>query len=152
MAKIGRNNPCPCGSGRKYKQCCLPGRIGEVIEAPEIRRIVAHHPDGSISVETDLDELSNSVLPLVRSGKLDEAEQTCRRLLAEFPDVTDGHERLAVVYETRGDPRMAAHHYRAAIAMIDASQPGDYDPEIRAEYLAAATRLEAAAASVNRTH
>ena len=20
--KIGRNNPCPCGSGRKYKQCC----------------------------------------------------------------------------------------------------------------------------------
>ena len=22
-AKIGRNDPCPCGSGRKYKQCCL---------------------------------------------------------------------------------------------------------------------------------
>jgi uncharacterized protein len=21
--KIGRNSPCPCGSGRKYKQCCL---------------------------------------------------------------------------------------------------------------------------------
>ena len=21
--KIGRNDPCPCGSGRKYKQCCL---------------------------------------------------------------------------------------------------------------------------------
>ncbi len=21
--KIGRNNPCPCGSGKKYKQCCL---------------------------------------------------------------------------------------------------------------------------------
>ena len=22
--RIGRNDPCPCGSGRKYKQCCLP--------------------------------------------------------------------------------------------------------------------------------
>lgn len=22
-AKIGRNDPCPCGSGRKYKHCCL---------------------------------------------------------------------------------------------------------------------------------
>lgn len=22
-AKAGRNDPCPCGSGRKYKQCCL---------------------------------------------------------------------------------------------------------------------------------
>jgi len=21
--KIGRNDPCPCGSGRKYKQCCM---------------------------------------------------------------------------------------------------------------------------------
>jgi preprotein translocase subunit SecA len=22
-AKIGRNDPCPCGSGKKYKQCCV---------------------------------------------------------------------------------------------------------------------------------
>ena len=22
--RIGRNDPCPCGSGRKYKNCCLP--------------------------------------------------------------------------------------------------------------------------------
>lgn len=21
--KIGRNEPCPCGSGKKYKKCCL---------------------------------------------------------------------------------------------------------------------------------
>ena len=20
--KIGRNDPCPCGSGKKYKKCC----------------------------------------------------------------------------------------------------------------------------------
>ena len=24
-AKIGRNDPCPCGSGMKYKQCCGRG-------------------------------------------------------------------------------------------------------------------------------
>lgn len=22
--KVGRNEPCPCGSGKKYKDCCLP--------------------------------------------------------------------------------------------------------------------------------
>ena len=22
-ARVGRNAPCPCGSGRKYKQCCM---------------------------------------------------------------------------------------------------------------------------------
>ena len=24
--KVGRNNPCPCGSGKKYKKCC--GKYG----------------------------------------------------------------------------------------------------------------------------
>jgi uncharacterized protein YecA (UPF0149 family) len=23
--KIGRNDPCPCGSGKKYKKCCGKG-------------------------------------------------------------------------------------------------------------------------------
>ena len=21
--KVGRNSPCPCGSGKKFKRCCL---------------------------------------------------------------------------------------------------------------------------------
>ncbi len=25
MSKVGRNTPCPCGSGKKYKHCCLRG-------------------------------------------------------------------------------------------------------------------------------
>lgn len=31
VAKIGRNQPCPCGSKRKYKHCCLP-KHGEAIK------------------------------------------------------------------------------------------------------------------------
>ena len=26
-AKVGRNDPCPCGSGRKYKKCCAKGDV-----------------------------------------------------------------------------------------------------------------------------
>jgi preprotein translocase subunit SecA len=22
--RVGRNDPCPCGSGKKYKNCCMP--------------------------------------------------------------------------------------------------------------------------------
>ena len=22
LPKVGRNDPCPCGSGKKYKKCC----------------------------------------------------------------------------------------------------------------------------------
>ncbi|MBN2332244.1 MAG: SEC-C domain-containing protein [Deltaproteobacteria bacterium] len=32
MARIGRNDPCPCGSGLKYKKCCL-GKAGSHILA-----------------------------------------------------------------------------------------------------------------------
>lgn len=36
MSKVGRNDPCPCGSGRKYKQCCLNGREGgKKIQLPD---------------------------------------------------------------------------------------------------------------------
>lgn len=28
MGRVGRNNPCPCGSGKKYKNCCL-GKSGK---------------------------------------------------------------------------------------------------------------------------
>lgn len=23
LTKVGRNAPCPCGSGKKYKHCCI---------------------------------------------------------------------------------------------------------------------------------
>ncbi len=35
MSKIGRNDPCPCGSGKKYKQCHLP--IEEAAAAEQLR-------------------------------------------------------------------------------------------------------------------
>ena len=37
--KVGRNDPCPCGSGKKYKKCCGNGKV---IEFPAI----ANRPDG----------------------------------------------------------------------------------------------------------
>lgn len=28
MAKVGRNDTCPCGSGKKYKHCCELKKAG----------------------------------------------------------------------------------------------------------------------------
>jgi hypothetical protein len=36
MAKLGRNDPCHCGSGKKYKQCHLP--IEEAARTEDLRR------------------------------------------------------------------------------------------------------------------
>ncbi len=35
---IGRNEPCPCGSGRKYKRCCLAGKPSEDPAVPPTAR------------------------------------------------------------------------------------------------------------------
>ena len=29
MAKIGRNDPCPCGSGKKHKHCCYNKEVAQ---------------------------------------------------------------------------------------------------------------------------
>ena len=37
IMKIGRNDPCPCGSGKKYKKCCLTETFTEMGREDSIR-------------------------------------------------------------------------------------------------------------------
>ncbi|HOC37985.1 MAG TPA: SEC-C metal-binding domain-containing protein [Thermodesulfobacteriota bacterium] len=34
MIKVGRNDPCPCGSGKKYKMCCMGKENGDTRPSP----------------------------------------------------------------------------------------------------------------------
>ena len=89
----------------------------------------------------ELTEASNAAANLVRAGKLDEAERAAHDLLARFPDVHDGYDRLGMVCEARGDHRQAAEYYRKAIAVIRA-HPDDYDPEFEAVFQKLIDRLD----------
>jgi tetratricopeptide (TPR) repeat protein len=133
MAKPGRNDPCPCGSGKKYKKCCLP--LHEESRAKQ-QEAVSLTPGF-----TDLDELSNSVVDLIQKGRLDDAEAACRELLTRFPDQIDGTERLAAVYEAKGEKKLAAEYYRKAAEFAKGS-PG-FDQELIDWYSSKATELEA---------
>lgn len=46
--KIGRNEPCPCGSGQKYKKCCLEkDRQSQAAQETQVtREQVAADPGG----------------------------------------------------------------------------------------------------------
>ncbi|MDF1553715.1 MAG: SEC-C metal-binding domain-containing protein [Deferrisomatales bacterium] len=54
MGKIGRNDPCPCGSGKKAKKCCFLLLDGGAPVSPaddvgnEIREILGAHPVDSM--------------------------------------------------------------------------------------------------------
>jgi tetratricopeptide (TPR) repeat protein len=146
MAKIGRNDLCPCNSGKKYKKCCMASdeAAARAARAAQLADQPAHRP--SYVVEHDeLDELteaSNAIVDMVHAGDLDAAEQAAHDLLARFPDVHDGYDRLGMVCEARGDHRQAASYYRRAIELIR-DHPENYDPGFEDVFQKLVDRLEA---------
>jgi predicted Zn-dependent protease len=137
MAIVGRNQPCPCGSGNKYKHCCLSRDEAAAIATREQQRhdaspTPAHAPrTGWRPVVDDdserLDKMSNDAVDLIHAGKLNEAEPLCHRLLEDFPDLPDGHMRLGQLLRVRGEPKKAAEHLRLAAAV---ARSADDDPAL----------------------
>jgi tetratricopeptide (TPR) repeat protein len=136
MTKLGRNNECPCGSGQKYKLCCLPAHEAAAAERAAAERATTaaatpHALWGGVQEDWDdegLDDASNLPMYLLRAGKLDEAETAARDLLARYPQVHDGLERLAAVYDARGDRQKAVEYYRKALAFMQ-ERADEYSPE-----------------------
>ena len=165
MAKPGRNDRCPCGSGKKYKSCCLmKDEAGErerlaVAQAARDERAAEKHQslrearasmlarlaatDGDI--DDDPTEASNAVLDLIRAGKLDAAEAAARDLLVRYPEVPDGWDRLGMVHEKRGENREAANCYRKLLAFVR-EHPYDFDAAIIDDTIARIDRLDPPAA------
>jgi len=52
MMKIGRNDPCPCGSGKKFKKCCY-GK-------PEGKRPGAGAPPAQISLKAEVEKIQRA--------------------------------------------------------------------------------------------
>ncbi len=132
MKKIGRNKPCPCGSGKKFKKCCLSKQ--------DARENPSSPPPSFTPVYTTLDKKSNSVWDLIKRKKFDKAESVARKLLVEYPDQIDGLHRLAEVYEARGEKLKAAQYYRKA-ADFALSIEG-FDKQSVDRYLSDAKRME----------
>src|SRR5271165_5506047 len=145
MAKIGRNDPCACGSGKKYKKCCMASdeaaaRPVQPAAVPTRRQSLASYFQEHNELDK-LTEASNAVVDMVQAGNLDAAEQAAHDLLARFPDVHDGYDRLGMICEARGDHRQAADYYRKAINVIR-NHPDDYDPAFEAVFQKLVDRLE----------
>jgi tetratricopeptide (TPR) repeat protein len=126
---VGRNAPCPCGSGKKYKACCLENDRAQQSAADRDRSLQEQQAIQEVFQESqELDAASNAVVTLVQAGKLEQAEHAARALLERYPEVPDGYERLGMVHEARGELRQAAECYGRVIEMLRA-QPGEFAPE-----------------------
>ncbi|HEY3358360.1 MAG TPA: SEC-C metal-binding domain-containing protein [Polyangia bacterium] len=123
MAKPGRNDPCPCGSGKKYKKCCLPVHEAADAERARVRHLPAASVEQVYAEMDELDTLSNRANVLIKTGRFDEAATICDELERRYPDQIDFLDRRAQLYEARLENKLAAQYYRKALAFA-ASRDG----------------------------
>jgi tetratricopeptide (TPR) repeat protein len=138
MPKAGRNEPRPCGSGKKYKRCCLDKDQADARETLAAARQARHDDDERYD---ELAAASNAVLDLVDAGHLDEAEAAAHDLLERFPRVHDGYARLGLIHEIRGNTELAIEYYEKVIAFAR-DNPDPDEPVIEADYRKLIARLE----------
>ena len=95
--KAGRNDPCPCGSGRKYKHCC--GTVSATVPVQEAQSLIDAAND------------------LRAKGRPQESVSLYRRALAIEPRSDEAHNNLGNAFVELGKPAEAAECYRRALAL-----------------------------------
>lgn len=78
MERAGRNEPCPCGSGRKYKKCCLPreaarAEFGALIESAALPLLSRLARFAQTAAGKPLEVVAREEFPFWR-GRLDRAQ------------------------------------------------------------------------------
>jgi len=126
----GRNDPCPCGSGKKYKKCCA-NRV--TTSESERRRLLQqahqHFNQGAIA-ETDnlcrlllavnpADSDANYLMGLVRyrQGNLGEAKSLLENAFARDPDNALLNTNLGHINELLGNLAIAREYCERAIKL-----------------------------------
>jgi predicted O-linked N-acetylglucosamine transferase (SPINDLY family) len=157
----GRNDPCPCGSGKKYKQCCM--RNEGASAAPSARAstqsafqaALAHHRAGRLPqaeamyqqiLQVDSqhpDALHMLGLVAAQMGNTPVSINLFQRAIASKSTDPAFHSNLALALQGSGQLEEAAASYRNAIALKPAAS---YHASL-AEVLTMLGQWEPAAAS-----
>jgi SEC-C motif-containing protein len=134
VAKVGRNDPCGCGSGRKAKRCC--GVQGGPSEESLARAFLAHASREAARElrrlpDAELGELFEALweLPAVDLSLQAELPKlhspALSRLCDAVADEDADPELLDVVARAIDTPTERARLARAAIAQADAKRIGE---------------------------
>jgi protein O-GlcNAc transferase len=132
MALPARNDPCPCGSGRKFKKCCMETRQAA---EDQIRRAAQHIQAGRLEEaerllgavlaadpqQADALHLSGHVAD--RRGHFDLALERLERAIELAPDNAVYHNSLGIAFGQRLRPEEAIAAFRRALAVDPGYQP-----------------------------
>jgi tetratricopeptide (TPR) repeat protein len=123
-APLRRNEPCPCGSGRKYKHCC--GKTAAIPKRPlpAAARAGVPHEDALAALESASRSLPGDVQvhyllgqALEERGLLERAAESFGRATALRPDFADAHNDLGEVLLRLGRVDAAVASCARALAL-----------------------------------
>ena len=97
--KIGRNDPCTCGSGKKYKQCCE-----QVGVAPQ-----------STSSNFNPQHALQTAMAQHQAGNLAPAEALYKQVLQTLPNQPDALHLLGLIAKQKGDLKTAVQLMRKSL-------------------------------------
>ena len=106
----GRNDPCPCGSGRKFKHCCGALAASSGVSAP------ASEPTAATQRQPDMTSLG----ALIRQGRFAEAETQADLLVQRHPEDGTSWKILGVVRARAGKDALPALRRAAQLLPADA--------------------------------
>jgi hypothetical protein len=91
MNKIGRNDQCPCGSGKKYKKCCMSFSSSPKSQSTWVDKEGLHViSKGSIPTEAEIDLMTKQYQEQIRNSPLwdkmvkDYGKEKAEELLKKF--------------------------------------------------------------------
>jgi protein O-GlcNAc transferase len=153
--KLGRNDPCSCGSGKKYKNCCL-GKTGFhplLSSAPTPREINQLDEMFIAGRFAELEKVAHSMLNLYPDSGIvwklyglshqmqgKDALFALRKAAEFLPNDAEAHGNLAAVLRARGQldaavasgrralqirPNFAGAHNNLGVALRDLGQPDE---------------------------
>jgi tetratricopeptide (TPR) repeat protein len=118
MSKPGRNDPCSCGSGKKYKKCCLPRDETARLARP---RVVAETPKEPFvaKLRPDLDKAVDRLLERMELGAGRAVEPEIKALLEENPRYHVTHYAMGVyIAMVMKDPIGAIPFFEKAVQIF----------------------------------
>jgi len=110
--KPGRNDPCPCGSGKKYKHCCQAKESGGARQA-NAGQLMQAAPVSSPSA-AEIEHLA----ALFNHGCYAEVETVARAMTASFPQHGFGWKALAMALLQQGRPAEACDPLQKATILL----------------------------------
>ncbi len=129
MSNVGRNDPCPCGSGKKYKKCCLArdeaARLRD--QAARLREEAARAQAATIDGEKpfvaelrpDLDEKVDRLLQRLERGEGRAVGPAIEALLEKHPDYHMTHYAMgAYVGMVLDDPLASIPYFERAVEIL----------------------------------